>query len=77
MSDDLRLSPNSGLTHLVTTKPDAELAADFKNRLIETAEPLLKLFDEIDGAGFQSSMNFGKGPLSKFVIGSLTIAKTY
>ena len=37
---------------LVTTKPDTEVAADFKRRLEETAQPMLAIFDEAVAAGF-------------------------
>ena len=65
------------VAHLVPNKPDAEVAADFKNRLIEVYEPMLRLLDEITAAGFECGITATLGPLGKHVIGALKIVKIY
>ena len=66
------------VTKLITTKPDAELAAEFKQRVIKEYEPLLALFDEINVAGFECQFQVGKGgPLGKQMILSMNITKVY
>jgi phosphoglycolate phosphatase-like HAD superfamily hydrolase len=63
---------------LVTTKPDAEMAAEFKQKLIQVYEPLLVLLDEINDAGFQAGIQTGKGgPLGKNIIQQLQVSKVY
>jgi hypothetical protein len=62
---------------IVPGKPDVELAAEFKDRIVEVYGPILKLLDEINDAGFQVSISTTKGALGKQVIASLTIAKVY
>lgn len=62
---------------LVPTNPDAELAAEFKKRLVETYEPILGLLGEINAAGFDVQITTGMGPLGKHVIAQLVIMKKF
>jgi hypothetical protein len=65
------------VAQLVTTKPDAEVAAEFKKRMIEVGAPITALFDEIRAAGFQAQLSWGMGPLGNFVITLCKVAKEY
>lgn len=62
---------------LVTTKSDAELAAEFKRRLVESHEPVLKLLGEISRAGFEVGLRTAPGPLGNWIIAELKISKVY
>ncbi|MDE2022103.1 MAG: hypothetical protein KGI71_04330 [Patescibacteria group bacterium] len=62
---------------LIPTKPDVELAAEFKARIVEAYKPILTLLDEVEAAGFQAHINTSKGALGKQVITQLTIVKVY
>jgi hypothetical protein len=39
------------VVQLITTRSDAELAADLKRRLLEAFKPVLEIFDEASTAG--------------------------
>lgn len=65
------------LLKMIPTKPDAELAEDFKKRLMEVYAPVLSLLDEINAAGFQANINTAFGPLGKQAIAHLAIIKVY
>lgn len=68
---------SESVARLVPTQPDGDLAADFKRRLIEVHEPVLKLLTEIDASGFEAHVSCSKGPLGNFTINSLKIVKVY
>lgn len=70
-------SDTNGMLKLVTTKPDAELAAEFKTRLVEAYGPIMALIDEIDAAGFEAQIACSKGALGKQVIAQLHVLKRY
>jgi len=62
---------------LVPGRTDAELADDFKRRLVDAHEPLLALLDEMREAGFEANIMTAPGPLGKYVIAQLTLFKKY
>lgn len=66
---------NTDVAKLIPTRPESELAQDFKRRLIEAHAPLLVLFDEIKAAGLEPAVNVGPGPLGNYVITNLAIMK--
>jgi hypothetical protein len=68
---------NSEVARIVPTKPDAELAAEFKLRMVELYKPLLELCTEAHAAGFEINVQSGMGPLGKHVITLLRIARVY
>ncbi len=67
----------TNVTTLIPTKSDVELAAEFKERLIEVYTPLLKLLDEVDKAGFVCSIGTNKNAFGKQQIVQMIIAKHY
>ena len=62
---------------VVPSKPDAEVAAELKKKIIEALEPVCKILSEADEAGFEASFHIGLGPLGKQSIHMLKIAKIY
>lgn len=65
------------IAKLVVTKPDAERAEEFKQRLVEAYSPILQLLDEVDAAGFECQIQTTKGALGKQMIAQLRIVKVY
>lgn len=65
------------VAHLVTTKPDAEVAEEFKRKLIELHEPMLKLLDEMKAAGFSANVQTNINGLGKYAINQLQVIKVY
>ena len=64
-----RLEPVAG-------KPDKELAAEFRERVIKAYEPIIQLCNEMDRAGFELQVQTGKGPLGHSIM-VLKITKAY
>ncbi len=62
---------------IVPGKTDIELAAEFKQRIVDAHVPLLQLFDEIKAAGFEPQVMCAPGPLGKHVITNLMLVKKF
>lgn len=62
---------------LVTNKPDAELAADFKKEILEQAAPILGILERINKAGFACNISWGMDALGRMQITQLQIVKVY
>lgn len=62
---------------LVTTKSDAELANELKDKVAEVYEPLLALLNEYDKHGFNVQAGVGKNAFGKYVIVQLQVIKVY
>jgi hypothetical protein len=60
MSDGDQQEP---VVQLVTTRSDAEIAADLKQRLLQAMRPVLQIFDEAAEAGLTIQWD-GISPLS-------------
>jgi hypothetical protein len=60
MSDSDQQEP---VVQLVTTRSDAEIAADLKQRLLQAMRPVLQIFDEAAEAGLTIQWD-GISPLS-------------
>lgn len=67
------------IVNLVTTKSDAEIAADIKARIIEAAAPLCAIFDEAaaQGLGVQWDSILPAAPYFKHAINGLKIVRHY
>ena len=65
------------IPRLVPTKPDAELAAEFKKRAVELYQPILDLCTEAHAAGFEINVQSSMGPLGKHVITLLKVVRVY
>lgn len=65
------------VARIVPTKPDAEIAADLKKRMVEAYQPVLDLCTEANAAGFEIGINSGMEPLGRHVITVLKVAKVY
>jgi len=65
------------VAQLVPGKTDAELAADFKKRMVEAYGPVLALLDEAHAAGMSINAGAGMGPMGKFVISLMQVTKLY
>lgn len=61
MTDSLT-EPNSPLT-LVPARPDHVVAAELRQRISESARPLLEMLDAAKAAGFIVNLNFSQSPL--------------
>jgi hypothetical protein len=68
MNDAIRLEP---------TRPDAELAADFRKRMEEALTPVLLIMDEMKAAGFTPTYQVGLDYRQRFAITNLIIAKHF
>lgn len=78
MSEDFsQYDKDANITRLVPGRPDAEVAAEFKKRIIEASEPVLAVLEEAVKAGFNINIGYGMGPLGKMIIGQLIVAKHY
>ncbi len=51
MSDADQQESQDSIVQLVTTRSDAEIAADLKRRMLEDIRPVLQIFDEAAEAG--------------------------
>jgi hypothetical protein len=60
---------------LLTTKPDKELAEEFRQKLVEAYKPVCDLFDQAMAAGFLVNVNLGPNAFGKHTIQSFLIAK--
>jgi hypothetical protein len=69
--------PGRAIVKLAPNKPDAELAEEFKKRLVEASAPLMSICDEIKDAGFEAQISWAPGPLGKQVISVLRLVKTF
>lgn len=68
---------NDNVTKLITTKSDAELANEFKDKIIKNSEPLLLILEECHKAGFDVNIGFGMNGIGKMQIGQLIISKNF
>lgn len=68
---------SGNVTKLIPTRPDAEVAAEYKQRIIEASEAVLIVLEEAVKAGFTINIGYGMGPLGKMVIGQLIIGKQF
>lgn len=62
---------------LIPTKPDAELAAELKQEIIEACKPSLAVLEKAKKLGFEVNISWGMNPLGQMVITNLIIAKHY
>ena len=67
----------SEVARIVPTKPEAEVAADFKRRAVEIYQPLLDLCTEAHQAGFEVHIGSGMGPLGKHVLTMCRVIRVY
>lgn len=64
-------------TRLVTTKPDADLAEDFKKEMVEALGPVAAIVERAKKQGFIIQFNLAPGPLGPIVITQLQIMKQF
>lgn len=62
---------------LVPNRPDAEVATEFKEEIIKSAEPILQTLEKINKAGFQANVQFGMTAFGKMQITQLVISKNF
>lgn len=62
---------------IVQSGTEAERAAEFKKRIMEAYIPICELFDEVNAAGFILNVNVGPGPIGRFQVVNISIAKQY
>lgn len=67
---------SNNVHELVPTKPDTEVAAEFKKRIVKEHEPIIALWNEMAAAGFEVQMQISQGPLG-YHIAALKIVKVY
>lgn len=81
MSDDNEIhrleTTKKSPVQLVPTKPDAELALEFKQEIIEAYQPLLEVLTRLDKAGFNANVNVSKTALGKIEITGLQISRVF
>lgn len=65
------------MVKLIPTKPDAELAEELKQELIEAAKPWLDVCTKAKLAGFDVQANFAPNAFKQVVIQHLNLIKTY
>lgn len=68
---------NNTVTRLVPTKSDADLALEYRDKIIEAYQPLLKILTELDKAGFNASVNVSKNGLGKIDIVGMQISRVF
>lgn len=62
---------------LIPTKPDADLAAELKQEIIEAYKPALAILEKANKAGFVVQVSCGINCLGQMIITQLIIAKHY
>lgn len=62
---------------LVPTKPDAEIAAELKQEIIDAAQPVCLILEKAQRLGFNVSISWGMNALGKMQIAQLIIAKHF
>ena len=62
---------------LVPTKSDADLAAEFKEKVIKAYEPLIEVLNEYDKHGLNMQCSVGKNAFNKYQIVQLAVVKQY
>ena len=62
---------------LVPGRPDAEVAADLKNRMQAALIPVLTLMDEATAGGFIAQFQLGMGTFGKNVVQGITLSKQF
>lgn len=67
----------SEVARIVPTKPDSEVAADFKKRMVEAYQPVLDICSEAEAAGFVMQVQSAMGPLGRHVITVLKCLRSY
>jgi hypothetical protein len=67
----------NNIAQLVPTKSDFEIAKEFREKVIEAYQPLLKILSDMDKHKFNIQVNVGKNGLGKFDILSLAVIKIY
>ncbi len=67
---------NENVTKLITTKPDAELAQEYKTRAVECHKPLLELLNEAHRNGFIINLQCGPTPMG-IQITNLQVLKSF
>lgn len=65
------------VVQLVPTRPDAEVAADLKRRMVEAYGPVLALLDEAAGAGFHVNLQAGMGLLGRHIVTVVQVSKVF
>lgn len=68
---------NDNVAKLVTTKPDAELAEEFKQKVIEAYKPLIDICNEYEKHGLMVQASIGKNAIGQFQLIQLQIIKTF
>lgn len=62
---------------LVTTKPDAELAEELKQELLEALKPALEVSTRALSLGFQVQLNMGANAFKQVVVQQLQLLKVF
>ena len=68
MNDPIKLIPN---------RPDAEVAAEFKEEILKSCEPVLQTLEKVYKAGFQCNVQFGMSQFGKMQVMQLIISKNF
>ena len=68
---------NKSPVQLVPTKSDADLAAEFKEKVIKAYEPLIEVLNEYDKHGLNMQCSVGKNAFNKYQIVQLAVVKQY
>jgi hypothetical protein len=63
--------------HLVTTKPDAEVVAEIKEKVAAALRQVCVAFDDAKASGFEVGFQVGPDFLGKFQITQLTVMKKF
>jgi hypothetical protein len=62
---------------IVPGKPDAEIAAEIRVAFEAKLTEVCKMLDDAERDGFSVQFQTAKGPLGRWIIGALQIAKPY
>ena len=67
----------NNVASIVPTKPDKELAEEFKQRTIEALRPLMAILDEATKHGFHVNFNLGEDMIGRSVVQNISITKKF
>jgi hypothetical protein len=62
---------------LVTTKPDAERAAEIKVEVIEKLKPVIETLTQAHSEGFQVQFSLAPNSFNQIVLQTLTVSKQF
>lgn len=62
---------------LITNKPDAEIAKEHKELIVEASKPLMEALTNARRDGFVTQLNFAEDPFQRIIINTFILLKQF